>query len=257
MLLLISFACMVPSIILFFWMRNRINQDSMNRQLYNKALLRGILCVFPVLLASGLTYITLRLAKIEEANALLYQFLYKFLVLAFAEEMVKGLMLEGLLKKNKAASLSWLDIICLMTAIGIGFQIIESLAYTFDGNIGVLVVRGITLGHAGYGFIMGYFFGKGMKYGKKSDYALGFLIPWFLHGLYDFSLSEELLSINDNFVFLPVSLAFMDLVVIIVCIVFVYRSRKKEVYTEKMPAAISAEEAAAEEEDKIAEKEES
>ena len=128
MILLISLACMVPSLVLFFWMKNSSNLDAANRKLYNKALLRGILSVFPVMLASGVMQAILRIVKVSETSPLLYQFLHTFFVLAFSEEMVKGLMLKGLLKKNKEAALSWLDIICLMTAIGIGFQIIESLA---------------------------------------------------------------------------------------------------------------------------------
>ena len=90
------------------------------------------------------------------------------------------------------------------------------------------------MGHAGYGFLMGYFFGRGMKYNRKSDYVLGFLVPWLIHGLYDFSLSEEFLALNDSLVVLPVALAFLDLVVIIVCIVFICKAKKKAVYTEPM-----------------------
>ena len=55
---------------------------------------------------------------------------------------------------------------------------------------------------------------------------LAFLVPWSIHGLYDFSLSKELMAVNDNFMFLGFGLAALSLALLIVMICFFVRVRK-------------------------------
>ncbi|MGX8714522.1 MAG: hypothetical protein ACSW8A_02095 [Lachnospiraceae bacterium] len=56
------------------------------------------------------------------------------------------------------------------------------------------------LPHAGYGFLTGYFYGRGSKTGQPAMRRMGFLLVWMIHGLYDFSLSQEFIAINDNLI---------------------------------------------------------
>lgn len=224
----------IPAIALFLWLRNRRPEDTLYRDTCNRALLRGLLATFPIILLSGVLSVMGAVSGLKAANPLLYQAYYKFIVLACAEELVKYWMLRGLLKKSEYRC-SWLDLICFMTIIGLGFGLSEDLAYVLDGSIGTLVIRGITVAHGGYGFLMGYFLGKGRKTGKKGYSAIGFLLPWFLHGLYDFSLSKELIEISENFMFLGLGLAFLDLVVAVGMVLFFRKARTKEVYLEPLP----------------------
>ncbi|MBR3463610.1 MAG: hypothetical protein IKH23_00905, partial [Clostridiales bacterium] len=59
-------------------------------------------------------------------------------------------------------------------------------------------------------------------------------LPFLIHGLYDFSLSEELLKTNDNLAFIGLSLAVLDVVLIILMIRFFLISRKKERCTNQL-----------------------
>jgi hypothetical protein len=61
-----------------------------------------------------------------------------------------------------------------------------------------------------------------------------FGLPFLIHGLYDFSLSEELLKTNDNLAFIGLSLAVLDVVLIILMIHFFLISRKKERCTNQL-----------------------
>ena len=61
-----------------------------------------------------------------------------------------------------------------------------------------MIVRGLTVGHGGYGFIMGYLMGKGEATSSKASTALGFVVPWLMHGLYDYSLSESMAAFDTD-----------------------------------------------------------
>lgn len=103
-----------------------------------------------------------------------------------------------------------------------------AVVYAIGASIPVVLVRGICLPHAGIGFVVGYFYGKGEKEGKTYYRWIGFLISWLIHGLYDFSLSEELIAYNDNLVFIPLLLAVLDIVLVILLIVFIKKTKKRE-----------------------------
>ena len=120
----------------------------------------------------------------------------------------------------------------MMTIASIGFGLIESVVYAIGSNIPTVLIRGICLPHAGYGFIVGYFCGKAEQNGKPIYKWIGFLISWLLHGIYDFSLSEEFLAINDNLAIVAVLLALADIFLVIKLIVFVNKAKKNEIYNE-------------------------
>jgi uncharacterized membrane protein len=61
-----------------------------------------------------------------------------------------------------------------------------------------------------------------------------FGLPFLIHGLYDFSLSEELLKTNDNLAFIGISLALLDIVLLILMVRFFLISRKKERCTNQL-----------------------
>lgn len=154
---------------------------------------------------------------------------YKFIVLAFAEELVKFLMLKRLLNTT---GYSWLNVVIYMVLIGIGFEVMESIPYAIGSEVGHMIVRGVTIMHGAFGFVMGYFYGKFLKTGKKEYAVLGFLVPWLMHGTYDFTLTDEISDLADWLPIIPVGLAFFSLVLIIWFIIFVKKAEKKELYTE-------------------------
>ena len=88
--------------------------------------------------------------------------------------------------------------------------------------------------HTRYGFIIGDFYGKTKKTGQKIHGIIGFLIAWLLHGLYDFSLSEVFLEINDNLVFVPFILVLIDIILVVRIVRFVKKSRNRPECTEPL-----------------------
>lgn len=219
---------LIPSVLLYLWLKKKSTGES--KEVCKKAFTSGILSCFPIILVSMVLHIVEKLLNIDEMNPILYNFYHTFIVLAFAEELVKFLTFKSLLKKNPH-KYSWFNLVVFMTIIGIGFGAIENVAVAVGSNVIVMLIRGISMGHAGYGFIMGWFYGKMMKTGKKIYGYLSFIIPWLLHGLYDFGLTDELLKVNDNFAFISVSLELVCIIFVFVIIRFVKKREKSDTYT--------------------------
>ena len=58
------------------------------------------------------------------------------------------------------------------------------------------------------------------------DVIICMLLPWLIHGLYDFSLTPELFERNDNLVFIPMVMALTELVAPVLTIRFFIRVKK-------------------------------
>ena len=226
----------VPSVLIFILLRNRQKENDLYRKKCTYSFIAGVVSVLPILLLSGTLFVlnaALKLALMKDVNILVYQAIYKFIVLAFAEEIIKFLALKFVLKR-KPYAYSWADVVAFMVIIGTAFGLMEDIPYAFDASPIMMLVRGFTLGHVGYGFIMGWFYGKRLYTDKKRYGVFAVLIPWLIHGLYDFSLTPELTEINDNFAFLGVSLALLDIVLLILMIRFFIRSKKQERYLQPL-----------------------
>ena len=229
-------ACLVsyiPYVLLYLWLRKRINKNELSQKLCNHTLLQGFLSILFVLPVSAACHILLNVLKIREINPLLFQFLYTVVVLALAEEAVKYWTFRKVIRKNDYPY-SWVDLTVLMSIVGIGFGFLEAVTYSIGSNIPTVLIRGFTLPHAGYGYLIGYYYGKGLKKNKPGLKWVGFLLSWFMHGLYDFSLSTEFLEINENLVFVPFILVAIDVILVFMLIAFVRKSKKKEDYTETL-----------------------
>ena len=235
-MVLFILACIVsfvPFTAVYLWLRNGLRKDSDYRKLCDRSLLHGVISVFQIVLFSGVSYILLRVTKLQDYNPLLYQALYKFIVLAFMEELVKFLTFRKILKKTDYRY-SQLDVVAIMVIVSIGFGMIESVTYAIGASIPVVLVRGICVPHAGYGFLVGYFYAKGLKTGNDFQKKLGFIIAWFIHGLYDFSLSDEFMALNEYLMLVALALAVLDIVLVIWLVVFANKAKKDEAYMEPM-----------------------
>ncbi len=233
---LILLVSLVPSVLIVLWMTRRKN-DPLYKKSCHSAILRGAISVLPILALSGTLFLlngAIRLTLLKDVDVLLYKAVYTFVVLAFAEELIKFLAFRLLLKK-KFCAYSWADVTALMVIIGAMFGLMEDLPYAIDSNAITMLVRGFTAGHIGYGFLMGWFYGKRLYTGKKRYGVISFLLPWLIHGLYDFSLTPQLLERNDSFAIIAVLLALADLVLLTLTILFFARASKRERYS--MPIA--------------------
>lgn len=222
-------ACIVsfiPSIALFYWFRGLKKEDQVYQNLCNEAMKKGLLSIFPIILVSGGSNLLIILLGFHKLHPLLYQMIYNFIVLALAEETVKYLTFQNIVKKNDYPY-SWTDAVVLMSTVGTGFGLIESVIFCINSNIPSVLIKGLSIPHAGCGFIIGYFYGKGLKTGKKSEKWIGFIITWLFHGLYDFSLSKEFIAVNENLVLVAITLAVLEVVLLISLIVYVKRHTAK------------------------------
>ena len=59
-------------------------------------------------------------------------------------------------------------------------------------------------------------------------------LPYLLHAAYDFLLTPELAEYNEDLAGIAVLLAFLDLVVIALAVIFFARRRKNPKYTESL-----------------------
>lgn len=236
-LLVVAFvASLLPAIGLFLWLRG-FEEDEEFKGICNKGLIQGMLTVFPVVGCS------LVFALIELGLSLLFGFsglpkaaYHTFIVLALSEELCKCFMFHRLLAKYERAW-SWADYVILVTLVHIGFGLAEDIPYAIGAGPIVMLVRGITCQHGGYGFIMGYLLGKAKKTGDKKWSVLGVLVPWLLHGAYDFGLTEEFAALGDMSAFLSVSLAALGIVILVVLIVFFVRHKHDEDFMAPMVQA--------------------
>jgi len=234
MLILATIVSFFPFIGVYLWLRNGVSKEETHRKLCDKAFGQGVLCIIPVSAFSAISSIALNLSGIESSNPLLYRALHTLIVLALSEEIAKCAMSLRFMKK-RGGSYSWLDIVVIFVVVATGFGVFESIIYAFGASIPVVLVRGICVPHVAYGFIVGYFYGKGLKTGNNGAKWIGFAITLLIHWLYDFSLSEEFTSLNDNLVFIPLLLALAEIVLAIVLIVFTRKASKQEKYTEPIP----------------------
>ncbi len=122
-----------------------------------------------------------------------------FLIVALVEEGLRYGLLFVWARRSKTIDQVF-DGLVLGIALGLGFATIENTLYfvdlfatgNFDALVFVFFLRFIvsTLAHIGFGGIMGTLLAKAMfaLYNRWQLYMVAFLLPWFLHGLYDFLL---------------------------------------------------------------------
>lgn len=234
LMVLVFLASLVPSVLVFLWLKKRKKDDLTYNALCVKSIKRGaLMCIAFVVLTSAVLYGVGQILKLLGLGGVPYALYYNFMVLAFSEELVKYNVFKAMVKKNPY-QYSMLDITSLMMITGIGFEITEAIVYAFGANFSMMIARGVTVMHGGYGFIMGYFIAKAMKSGKKSYNILGFAIPFLLHGAYDFFLSDELAEISDKFAYISLVLAIVGMILIIVSILHIRKSEKNPEYTEPL-----------------------
>ncbi len=219
---------LVPGILLLFWLRKQNTEPGYN-DTYKLALKYGFLSVFPVMGVAFL-FSLLRALLFPNLPVLAREAYSDFIIAAFTEELVKFLLFRKVLKNSKY-QYSWRDAAAFMIVVGVCFELLESLVYALQTNVGQILVRGVFMLHAGYAYVMGKYYGKAAATGKKGWYVFCFLAPFLLHGFYDYGLTPELTEWNDNTVFISVSLALFGLFLLIRMVLFFRKARRDETYT--------------------------
>jgi len=210
------------SVILFIWMLRIKKDDPFPKGSVVKMLITGALCTFAATIVTvlfGLLVILLRIGPAsiteilsnpqgEEAAdmitriqslsgtpTLFHAFVSAFLTAALVEEVLKYLAVRLCLRKPGMVK-TRMDAVVCAAIVGVAFQVIED--FTYAGDIGTALLRAVTPFHFVFGVIMGYYFGKYLTTGRKSDRVKALLIPILIHGLYDFSI--QCLKVNDYYI---------------------------------------------------------
>lgn len=235
MILVIAFlASLIPSLALFFCLRNIKKEDSEYKKICNKAFLYGLLSVFPILLVSGIFALIESQSGLKNMNYIVDQVFHDFIVLALAEELVKFFAAKKILKEFQY-NYSWMDIIAVGTIVGLAFGLAEDIPYAISAGVEMMILRGICAGHAVYAFVAMYFYGKGLKENDNKLMYSGCLVSWLFHGVYDFCLTPEFIDYTG---FISLLIAFLEFITLIFIFVFIFKKGRKEKYTEPLNVEI-------------------
>lgn len=183
---------LAPVIIISFYIYIRDKYEKEPLRLLLLGLFFGLFISAPIMAVEMLlSMIVLPMNHIMEA---LYT---SFIVASGTEEFFKFVVLYFLVWKNSNFNEPF-DGIVYSVFISLGFAGIENILYVFNPYLGgyqTAIARAIfsVPGHGLFGVAMGDYYAMA-RFGKRKKRILfnAFLVPWILHGIYDFILISEL-----------------------------------------------------------------
>ena len=181
-LLLLALA---PAVILMMYVYFRDKYEKEPIKLILKGILLGAVIIFPVgLIENYITGFGTGLAKIPKAA------FDGFIVAGATEEAFKYFVVFILIWRNRNFNEKF-DGIVYAVSVSLGFAAIENLFYVFSENsmqVGLLRAFTAVPGHTIFGIIMGFYLGLArFSIKNKAKWLLmAFMIPWLMHGIYDF-----------------------------------------------------------------------
>jgi RsiW-degrading membrane proteinase PrsW (M82 family) len=185
-MLFLMVSALVPSILLVWYFRSRDTFPEPSRVLWATFGL-GVLTVIPVL-AVALPVAT-QIKGVEDV--VLAGFLKAFLTAAGPEEFFKFLVVVLYAARHREFD-EPIDGIVYGAVASLGFATLENVLYVSSGGLGVAILRAVTAvpAHAFMGALMGYFVGqaKFRPAERAKLLALGYFVPFVVHGLYDWPL---------------------------------------------------------------------
>jgi protease PrsW len=186
-LLILSLA---PVFILMTWIYYRDKYEKEPIKLILLGLVAGGIVIFPVI---AIEYLLSSLG--EPFFPIVKAFFEGFVVAGFTEELFKFAMVYLLFWRNRNFNERF-DGIVYAVSVSLGFAAIENIFYVFDGGIKIGVLRAITAvpAHTLFGITMGFYLGlaKFAPFRKNEFLLKALLIPWLLHGIYDFLILSQL-----------------------------------------------------------------
>lgn len=150
-----------------------------------KTFLFGAFLVFPIMF---IQYV------IEAEQLVPNGFVSAFFVSSFLEEFFKWFILIYVIYQHISFDEPY-DGIVYGAAVSLGFATAENILYLIANGVEFAIGRALlpVSSHALFGVIMGYYLGKG-KFGKdqtKLFLFFAFLLPFVLHGIYDYILTNQ------------------------------------------------------------------
>lgn len=187
-------AAVVPALLLLLrvYKADKVEKESGNL-LWN-LIIAGVLASLLALMEERVGMVILNF--LVPQNTILYNALLYFVLVAFAEESSKYLLLKKRTWNNPEFNCLF-DGVVYGVFVSLGFAIWENISYVMTYGLGTAVVRAVTAipGHACFGVFMGVFYGiaRQSEYrgdgGSRSFRAASVVLPAFLHGTYDYIAS--------------------------------------------------------------------
>jgi len=137
-------------------------------------------------------------------NYALYMFLLYFVIVAYAEESSKYLLLKRNTWNSPEFNCQY-DGVVYAVFVSLGFALWENISYVMTYGFRVAIVRALTAipGHACFGVFMGVFYGIARKYENRRQYraaglyrVLSLVLAALLHGAYDYIASTRSSSVG-------------------------------------------------------------
>ena len=176
---------------IYIYIRDKYEKEPVN------LLFLGLL--FGLIIATPIMGVEMFLSTFTPIKSVIKEALYTaFIVAAGTEEFFKFIVLYFLVWRNRNFN-EPVDGIVYSVFISLGFAGIENILYVFNPYLGGYetgLARAVfsVPGHALFGITMGYYYAiaKFESNQRKSMLIKTYLVPWFLHGIYDFILLAKI-----------------------------------------------------------------
>ncbi len=184
-MLVILSAGIAPGLALlsYFYLKDHYETEPISVVL--KAFLYGVCLVFPIMF---LQYV------LDVEGVFTTDFDTAFLSAALLEEFFKWFILMVAIYQHIAFDEPY-DGIVYGAAVSLGFATMENTLYLLANGVEHAFTRAIlpVSSHALFGVIMGFYLGKAKFLAVKRKYyvLLAFIVPFLLHGVYDFILITQ------------------------------------------------------------------
>jgi protease PrsW len=181
-MLTILSAAIAPALALltFFYLKDRLEPEPLSMVL--RTFLYGALLVFPIMFIQY---------ALQAEGVGTHPIVYSFFTIGFLEEFFKWfIFLYTAFRHTEMDSVY--DGIIYGVSISLGFATVENVLYLFAHGVDYAFTRALfpVSSHALFGVLMGYYLGRA-KFGSKHPrlrIAAAMLIPFLLHGFYDYIL---------------------------------------------------------------------
>ena len=152
-----------------------------------KGMLLGVIVIFPTGLVEN--YLSIFSAGMGSLPKAAYN---GFIVAGATEELFKLLMVLILFWRNPNFNEKF-DGIVYAVSVALGFAAIENIFYVISNQsaqIGWMRAFTAVPGHAIFGTVMGFYLGLARFSNRQKSrlILLSFIVPWLMHGFYDFIL---------------------------------------------------------------------
>lgn len=198
-------AAVVPAIFLMLKVYRSDRLESENPVFLRRLVLGGVIATLIAMVIERLGSAMLTASVPAESN--LYNVILYFVIVGFAEEGAKYLMLKKWSWGSSEFNCQY-DAVVYAVFVSLGFALWENISYVMHYGFSTALVRAVTAipGHTCFGVFMGTFYGlaRGYAYigenGKsKLLRVLAVIIPAIIHGAYDYIASMQ--EINGTFAF--------------------------------------------------------